>query len=232
MRRADRLFRIIEHLRGGRLVTARDLAGRLEVSERTVYRDMRDLMASGVPIDGEAGVGYVLRPGHDLPPVMFERDELEALAVGARLLRAWAGSELADAAERAVAKIEAVLPDDGRRKALTGSRLFAPAFHTQPEVTRRIDLLRQAINDRRTIAFSYVRADQSASSRQIRPLGLFFWGKVWTLAGWCELRDDFRNFRVDRIAALEIRSTTWREEPGKSLADFLRRCETEDFSSR
>mgnify|MGYP001810241011 CR=1 FL=1 len=115
MRRADRLFRIIEHLRGGRLVTARDLARRLEVSERTVYRDMRDLMASGVPIDGEAGVGYVLRPGHDLPPVMFERDELEALSVGVRLLRAWGGAELADAADRALAKVEAVLPDDARR---------------------------------------------------------------------------------------------------------------------
>lgn len=224
MRRADRLFQIIEHLRGGRLVTARDLAGRLEVSERTVYRDMRDLMASGVPIDGAAGMGYVLRPGHDLPPVMFERDELEALSVGARMLRACGGTDLADAADRALAKIEAVLPDEAHRQALSTSKLFAPPYHVQPEVQRRLDVLRRAINDRHTLRFSYVRADATESQREVRPLGLFFWGSVWTLAGWCLLRDDFRNFRVDRIGPLEVHDAPWREEAGKALADFLRRC--------
>ena len=99
MRRADRLFQIVQYLRGGRLVTAAQLAGRLEVSERTVYRDIVDLKSTGVPIDGEAGVGYIMREGFDLPPLMFNRDEITALVAGARLVRAWGGLEMARAAE-------------------------------------------------------------------------------------------------------------------------------------
>ena len=115
MRRADRLFQIVQHLRGGRLVTARTLAERLEVSERTIYRDVADLLASGVPIDGEAGVGYILRSGFDLPPLMFTRDELAALTLGARFVKAWGGARLALAAEEALVKIEAVLPETEKR---------------------------------------------------------------------------------------------------------------------
>src|SRR5688500_13980819 len=115
MRRADRLFQIVQYLRGGRLVTARRLAERLEVSERTIYRDVADLVGSGVPIDGEAGVGYILRSGFDLPPLMFTRAELAALTLGARFVRAWGGAEHAAAAEEALIKIEAVLPEPEKR---------------------------------------------------------------------------------------------------------------------
>src|SRR5688572_17137320 len=115
MRRADRLFQIVQHLRGGRLVTARALGERLEVSERTIYRDIADLVGCGVPIDGEAGVGYIMRSGFDLPPLMFTRSELAALTLGARFVKAWSGAEHALAAEEALVKIEAVLPERERR---------------------------------------------------------------------------------------------------------------------
>ncbi|MCZ6511353.1 MAG: HTH domain-containing protein, partial [Alphaproteobacteria bacterium] len=111
MRRADRLFQIVQYLRGGRLTTAARLAETLEVSERTIYRDIADLQASGVPIDGEAGVGYVMRNGYDLPPLMFTRDEIVALVAGARLIRAWGGAAMARAAEEALVKIGSVLPE-------------------------------------------------------------------------------------------------------------------------
>ncbi len=111
MRRADRLFQIVQSLRGGRLVTARQLSERLEVSERTIYRDVADLVGSGVPVEGEAGVGYILRDGFDLPPLMFTRDEIVALVAGARLIRAWGGQDMARAAEEALVKITAFLPE-------------------------------------------------------------------------------------------------------------------------
>ncbi len=123
MRRADRLFQIVQYLRGGRLLTARTLAERLEVSERTIYRDIADLIGSGVPIEGEAGVGYLMRAGYDLPPLMFNRNEIVALVAGARLIRAWGGASMAQAAEEALVKIDAVL---ARARAQPGARSADP----------------------------------------------------------------------------------------------------------
>src|SRR5215467_3397234 len=127
MRRADRLFAIVHHLRGRRLTTAAQLARWLEVSERTIYRDVADLCASGVPIDGEAGVGYRIRAGFDLPPLMFTYDEIDALVIGARFVESWGGRELAAGARSALAKIAAALPTD-KRIALERTPLFAPGF--------------------------------------------------------------------------------------------------------
>lgn len=220
MRRADRLFQIVQVLRGGRLVTAAELATRLEVSERTVYRDMRDLMASGVPVDGAAGAGYILRPGYDLPPLMFTADEVEALVVGARFVRAWTGGALAQAAEAALEKIEAAVPD-ARRRAMSATRLYAPGFAMAEEHKARLDRVREAINGRRVMVFDYVREDGQASSRTVWPLGLFFWGRVWTLASWCETRDAFRNFRVDRMAEVRTLERGYADVPGRTLADYL-----------
>lgn len=222
MRRADRLFQIVQALRGGRLVTARDLAERLEVSERTIYRDMAELMASGVPVSGEAGIGYVLRGGYDIPPLMFSQDEIEALVMGARMVQAWAGSALADAATEALAKIEAVVPE-GLRDGMARTRLYAPGFAVPAPLRLVLDQIRQAIGERRVLSFAYTTEDGTASTRCCRPLGLYFWGKVWTLVSWCELRDDFRTFRADRIAELRLTDRTFREEKGRALADYLRR---------
>ncbi len=227
MRRADRLFQIVQCLRKGRLMTAADLARRLEVSERTIYRDMRDLIGSGVPVEGEAGVGYLLRDGYDLPPLMFTQDEVEALVVGARLARAWTGGALADAAARALDKVEAVVPEV-RRRELADSRLFVPDFNFPALVRERMDTLRTAINSRRVVLFDYRREDGAQSARSVQPLGLFFWGRVWTLGGWCELREDFRSFRLDRMDALHPLERGFDEAPGRSLSDYIalwRDCE-------
>lgn len=221
MRRADRLFQIIQCLRGGRLTTARQLAERLEVSERTIYRDIRDLKASGVPVDGEAGVGYLLRDGFDIPPLMFDRGELEALVVGARMVEAWGGTALASAATEALKKIGAVVPA-ALRDRMERSRIFALGFHQSTDLRNILDGITRAIDEKRVLSFDYVREDGENSSRTCHPLGLYFWGKVWTLAAWCELRDDFRHFRADRIARLEVGERRFREEPGRTLEDFLR----------
>ena len=218
MRRADRLFQIILQLRRRKFATARELAQALEVSERTIYRDINELYCCGVPIDGAAGVGYRLRRGFDLPPMMFDRDELDALRFGARMIKAWADPALARAAGYALSKIEAALPEDIQS---ASSPLFALGFHPYP--VQLLEPLRQAIKDRHKVRFAYTRKDGEHSERTVCPLGLFFWGPSWTLASWCELREDFRNFRLDRMANPVVTEATFDLTPGRSLADFLAR---------
>ncbi len=222
MRRADRLFRIVQHLRGGRLSTAAKLAEALEVSERTIYRDIADLQASGVPIDGEAGVGYVLRSGFDLPPLMFTHDEITALMVGARLASAWGGARLALAAEEAMVKIDAILPPKLKTR-IRETRIYAPTFKLSADVRERLDRLDDAIGGARLVELGYRREDGEASTRRVRPLGLFFWGGAWTLTAWCELRTDFRSFRIDRMDELTVLDDRFWPESGKTLKDFLER---------
>lgn len=222
MRRADRLFQIVQILQGRRLTTARQLAERLEVSERTVYRDIQDLMMSGVPIDGEAGVGYALAQGFHLPPLMFTVDEIEALSIGARMLKAWAGRKLAASADDALAKIETVLPRR-RRQELREPRVFAPGFPDVAGYSQRFDQLRDAINARHKVRIGYHKLDGSRSERVLRPLGLVFWGNVWTLAAWCELREDYRTFRVDRIETCEATGEGFQETDEIALRVLLER---------
>lgn len=222
MRRADRLFQIVQHLRGGRLVTARQLSEWLEVSERTIYRDVADLIGSGVPIEGEAGVGYVMRAGYDLPPMMFTRDEIVSLVAGARMIRAWGGAEMARAAEEAIVKIEAVLPEAERAKArkIEVHAMQGPGI--TEETRAMLDRLERAIDGRRRVRLDYFDAYHNRTDRPVRPLGLWFWGNVWTLVAWCELRDDFRMFRVDRISDLATEGA-FRPQKGQTLADFYAR---------
>lgn len=219
MRRADRLFQIVQHLRLRRTrTTARELARKLAVSERTIYRDIQDLGRSGVPIEGEAGVGYILR-GFDVPPLMFTREEIEALVVGARMVEAWTTEQLSAAARQALQKIEAALPD--RLKAdLNKPQIYAVDLRTKPEVRALLDALRLAIAETRRIEFAYQREDGEASQRSAQPLGLYFWGNSWTLAAWCELRDDFRHFRLDRMNAIAV-TGPFEIQPGRTLDDFL-----------
>jgi len=220
MRRADRLFRLVQVLRARRFATARSLAEALEVSERTIYRDVQDLSLSGVPIEGEAGVGYALRRDFDMPPLMFDFDEIEALTAGARMVQAWSSPQLARAAQSALDKIAAALPSD-KRIAMDRTRLYAPTFLVDRELGRVMDTMREAIVESRRLSFSYTDMGDKASERKVRPLGLYFWGRKWTLAAWCELRVDFRNFRLDRMKHVAI-GTRFPDEPGKRLDDFLR----------
>src|SRR5580693_4102637 len=155
MRRADRLFQIVHHLRARRLTTAAQLAGWLQVSERTVYRDIRDLVISGVPVEGEAGVGYRLRPGFDLPAIMFTMDEVEALVAGARMIETWGGPTLAGHARSAIAKIALALPA-ARREEIERTRLFAPGFLVPKDAVAGLETVRQAILQRRKLHIDYV----------------------------------------------------------------------------
>ncbi|QEW21388.1 HTH domain protein [Marinibacterium anthonyi] len=226
MRRADRLFEIIQHLRGGRRTTARALAEALEVSPRTIYRDIADLMASGVPISGEAGFGYVMEAGHDIPPLMFTRDEIVALVAGARLARAWGGATMARAAEEALIKISEVLPPDARAQAQAVEvHSFAPGL--TEDVRARIDDIEGAVAGHMRMRLSYADAEGNPTDRVVRPLGLWFWGKVWTLIAWCELRADFRMFRLDRIVAMQSTGERFKPEPDKTLRDFYAAKEAE-----
>jgi predicted DNA-binding transcriptional regulator YafY len=226
MRRADRLFRIVQLLRSGRLQTARHLAEKLQVSHRTIYRDVQDLQLSGVPITGEAGVGYTLRRDFDIPPLMFDREEITALVLGARMVQAWGGMQLTEAANRALRKIEAVLPTDLRER-IDEVLLYAPGSRVSPGLRARLDSLHAAAQDRRIILIAYAREDGQQSVRRVHPLALYFWGGAWTLAAWCELRNDFRSFRVDRMEHLESLGEVFIPKAGQMLSDFLRRVRAE-----
>jgi len=226
MRRADRLFQIIQLLRRHRVTTARAIADQLEVSERTVYRDIADLVASGVPIEGEAGVGYLLRPGFDLPPLMFTAEEIEALVLGMRVVSSWGDAGLARAATNALGRVEATLPERLRAR-LSGSRLYAPGFHVRGDVVDRLGELRQAADARRKAFLHYRDVGDVETERNVRPLGLFFWGSVWSLVAWCELRNGFRQFRLDRIVDLRVLDDVFADEPGRRLDDYFEAMERE-----
>jgi predicted DNA-binding transcriptional regulator YafY len=223
MRRADRLFLIIHALRGRRSATpARRLAETLAVSLRTIYRDVADLQVSGVPIEGEAGVGYVLRKGSDIPPLMFSADELEALVAGTRFVRAFAGERLAREAQAALIKIEAVLPPDLREKSAQ-SKIFAPIWRDpfQNHVAVMLDRLHAAVLARRVLCLDYRDAEGRGTTREVEPLCLSFWGGAWTLGTWCRHRQAFRNFRPDRIADCRDAGETFADLPGRNLEAYL-----------
>lgn len=222
MRRADRLFDIIQLMRRNRLVRAQDLARELEVSERTIYRDIAALIASGVPIEGEAGVGYILRGELDLPPLMFGEEEIEALVLGARIVEGWADPALAHAATRVLAKIEAVLPER-LRDYMDAVPLAAPRDHWAAPVEIDIAALRRAIRERQKLAFTYLAKGGDVTERTVRPLLLSFYGSVWNLTSWCEMRSDFRTFRLDGVHEPRFLDERFEPEPGRRLSDLMAR---------
>jgi predicted DNA-binding transcriptional regulator YafY len=220
MRRADRLFQIVQHLRARRLTTAAQLAELLAVSERTVYRDIRDLSLSGIPVQGEAGVGYCLDRSFELTALMFTRDEVEAVVVGLRMAQAFAGHRLSHASVTALDKVILALPKH-RRAEVERPQIYAPPVHAHREVDSLRESLAAAINDRAVLQLTYADDNGSKTHRDVQPLALHFWGSVWTLAAWCRLRLDFRNFRLDRVSACTRTGDAFADEPGKTLADFL-----------
>ena len=219
-RRADRLYQLIDILRGGRVVTARTLSGRLEVSERTIYRDIADLIGSGVPITGEAGVGYVLDSDFDLPPLMFDADEVAALVLGARMAALYTDPALSAAAGRVLEKVAAVLPE--RMRPLIAEARLDARGHSDTQATPYLSVLRSAIANRQPIDIRYAALDGRETVRTVHPLGLALFTPHWLLAAWCTLRSDFRAFRVDRIEDLTLGDGPFPVEPGRELADFRR----------
>ena len=219
MRRADRLFQILQYLRGGRLTTAAQLAEKLEVTPRTIYRDVAHLIGSGVPIEGEAGVGYLMRDGYDLPPLMFTHDEIVALVSAARMLQAWGGTKMAAAAEEALVKIDAVLPPQARQQVGQVSVHVLEGPLQRGHWRDYLDRFEAASETRTRLEMSYEAEDGSPTHRVVRPLGVWFWGKVWTAVCWCELREGFRMFRLDRITQLK-ELDRFRPQKGQTLKDF------------
>lgn len=225
MRRADRLFQIVQLLRARRLVTAAQLAAELEISTRTVYRDVADLIASGVPIDGEAGVGYALARGFDLPPLMFDQEEIGALVLGARMVQAFGDEALAERARSVLTKVEAAVPERLRQAFARPEWQVSRALRR--EARAHLETLRRAIDARRKLHLRYQDESGRVSERTVRPLCLAFWGPTWTAGAWCELRQDFRNFRPDRMRAVVLLEDRFDDEPGKDLAAYLRAVEQE-----
>lgn len=222
MHRAERLFQLTTLLRNRRTVlTAKQMSEHLRVSERTIYRDIQSLSLSGVPIEGEAGVGYRLSHRYQLPPLMFDREEVEALLLGARMVSSWGDTDMAIHANQAIQKILAVLPDHLRHSDENLPLLVPTMEGAQKYYTAHSQAMREAIRLQQRVLIEYVRADEQPSSRTIEPLGLIFWGRVWTLVAWCHLRNDYRTFRLDRIQSIEVTDETFETSDEKSLKHFL-----------
>jgi predicted DNA-binding transcriptional regulator YafY len=202
--RSNRMFEIIQLLRGAhKPVTAQGLAEALEVVPRTIYRDIAALQAMRVPIEGEAGIGYVMRAGFDLPPLMFTTEEVEAIVVGLALLRRTGDVGLQSAAGRVSDKIAQVLPS-GQGGDLAGLPLYVSPWGA--EVSTRVDLriLRGAIRAEEKLRIAYEDGNGRRTRRTVKPLGLFYYIEVVVLTAWCELRRDFRHFRADRIVECKV----------------------------
>ena len=218
MRRAERLFRLIRELRRCNITRAADLASMLEVSVTTIYRDIAHLQGSGVPIEGEAGVGYLLRPGFDLPPMTFTYDQLDALAAGLAFVERAGDANLADAAREVRSKIQAGLPDPDRNELMEAPFL---SFHQVTNAPMDITELRRAIRDRYVVALTYRDSEARVSRRRLWPLLICSLNDGWTISGWCELRQDFRTFRLDRIEFLETTDTKFKQDETNDLHAFL-----------
>ncbi len=220
MHRSDRLFDIIQRLRTAtRPTTAAMLAAELEVNQRTIYRDIATLQARRVPIDGAAGVGYVLRKGFDLPPLMFTVDEVEAIAVGARLVRRLRDPKLQEAADSVLAKVTVVLPETVR------AALANPQMFVSPGITASaggIDLagLRGAIRDSRKLHIAYADVNGRRSNRTIWPIAMAYYVDVTLVGAWCELRADYRNFRVERIQTSRVLDEHFDQDNGRLFREW------------
>jgi predicted DNA-binding transcriptional regulator YafY len=221
LRRADRLFDIIQLLRtAGSPVTAAALATKLEVTPRTIYRDVATLQARRVPIEGAPGLGYMLRRGFELPPLMFTSEEIEAILIGARLLRRTGDVGLQDAETRVLSKVEAVLPG-GLRDYLASPIAFVSG-HGAPAVGD-LPVIRTAIREERKLLIDYADEQGRRTSRKIWPFALAYYVEATVIGAWCELRDDFRHFRADRVQSLTVLDDGF-PVPGRVLtADWLRR---------
>lgn len=220
MQRSERLAEIVEIVRDGRLHLARDIANALEVSVRTIYRDIDTLVASGVPIDGERGVGYMLREPVFLPPMALTLAELEALSLGMAIVQQAADAELQAAAKAVMDKVGEHASN--RRQAPRSWGFGVYAFERAQEGFRHMPLIRRAIREGLKLRIAYRSLDDQESTRIIRPLQVEYWGRIWTCSAWCELRNSFRAFRIDRMQTCEPTGKSFQPEAGKTIEDYLK----------
>ena len=221
MRRADRLIKMTHFLRQRRqVVTANQIAEAFNICKRTVYRDIQSLMDTGAPIRGEAGVGYTIDKRYYLPPITFDADELEAIGLGISMVSQWTDNRFADKAVSAFEKIQAVLPANLQGELDQITTFAVPNRPTIPWKIKFSDL-REYIRRRQKVDVAYLDENHNKTKRTLRPLALMFFNPVWLLAAWCEKRQDFRNFRIDRIQSLNINDKTFDDDPSKNLTAYL-----------
>ena len=221
MQKAERLLQLIDLLNGRRTaITAEQLAEQLNVSVRTLYRDIQSLQVSGIPIEGEAGVGYLIRGHFHLPPLMFDFEEMQALLLGCKMVEAFTDEELAAGAVRATQKIRAVLPDALLKRA-DEQPYQVPNFNQYQAVRETHLQVRHACEKRCKIFIKYTTAEGQYSERTVWPLAMVCWGKYWTLLSWCEYREDYRHFRFDRIQNLEMLNEIFPHHEERCLQHFL-----------
>lgn len=222
MARSDRLFDLMQHLRAGGVHRAEDLAQALDVSVRTIYRDMDTLVSSGVPVQGTRGTGYTIAPVTTLPPLSLTAEELEALNLGIAIVAEAADADLKTAAQSLADKIDAALPERGIAQAEAWKFATYP-FADAVRGFAQMPTLRAAIRARQKLRLTYHSKGDRITTRTIRPLHLDYWGRVWTLTAWCEKREDFRAFRVDLIQSAEALPEMFVDEVGKRLEDYQAR---------
>lgn len=225
MRRTDRLFEIIQIVRDGRLHLARDIAIRLEVSVRTIYRDIDTLIASGIPIEGERGVGYLLREQIFLPPLTLTLAELEALQLGMAIVGKAADDELQIASQSLLAKVGQVTPEKPNLPVHWSFSVY-PSEQTKLGL-KHMPTIRRAIRTMHKIKVRYSSLKGQETERLLWPLQIEYWGQVWTLASWCELRGTFRAFRIDRIIECYDTSEVFQHREGTTLADYFKMYESD-----
>jgi predicted DNA-binding transcriptional regulator YafY len=221
MRRSDRLFDIIQALRTeGAPMTAATLAERLEVTVRTIYRDVATLQARRVPIEGAPGLGYVLRRGFDLPPLMFTSEEIEAIAVGARLVGRTGDPGLQDAADSVLSKVLVVLPA-ALRAYLAAAPFYVSSSGAPAAGNADLTAVRQAIRAERKLRIAYVDEKEARTERTIWPIAVAYYVQATLIGAWCELRRDYRHFRADRIEALSMLDEGYPSDNGRLMAEWL-----------
>lgn len=218
MRRAERLFRIVGELRARGVTRAADLAAHFEISVRSIYRDIAHLQGSGLPIEGEPGVGYLLRPGFDLPAMTFTFEQLDALAMGLAFVETAGDAALAEAAHEVRAKLQASLPDPAQRR-LVDAPLFAARRDGRPG--RIAQQVRRAIRGSQVLHIRYRDDAGTGSERRVRPLALWAFTDGWLFVAWCELRADFRAFRLDRVDELTDTGECFDDHPARNLGAYL-----------
>jgi predicted DNA-binding transcriptional regulator YafY len=209
-----RLFSLLDRLRSASTpVSAEALADMLEVSPRTIYRDMATLVAMGAPVRGEAGLGYQLEKGYFLPPLHFDADELEAIMLGVRLVMARGDGDLGAAAQRVSGKISSTMQAGaGDRYKNLPLRAVSKLTEEHSKANLHLSFLRRAVRDRVVVTLEYLDLKDNITERIVRPLGLTMFDAVWLLTGWCESRNDFRNFRLDRISKVETAGQVFRHQ--------------------
>ncbi len=222
MNKAERLLEIFTYLRSRRTaVTALTLADRFNVSERTIYRDVQSLILSGVPIEGEAGIGYLVRTDASLAPLMFTEPQIEALMLGVRLVKQLGDDGMVGAADEALTKIRAVIPEPLMQRLNHKQTSMLVPEYGRDERIQHGELIRHAITQCQVLNLQYKDGKEKISERNVEPLGLVLWGMTWILVAWCQLRQDYRSFRLDRIKGISTTQEYFAANDERSFQAYL-----------